>query len=273
MENQLLQITENQVLITKDAWTKIGFSSDSKIGTVMNQTDLRLQLMAQKTIGKIKIPKTIPEIAEAENLVIELRKDFIEIQTERKKLTSKFDNAINDKNWRNLTNFERGILVNCLTMNFKELTKQYGNKLAQSQFILLVRALENIENQSLLFLIRDPRTNYIIDFKKCKICNTKIKYNQRIDKTSEYCSKSCVAKSTLDSRVIKRRENSKDKRCISKKLLKYHLECYDYELKNNKNIMFYDFQTRKNRLQRKNNFSAKLSAALKASSTFKLTMF
>ena len=74
----------------------------------------------------------------------------------------------------------------------------------------------------------------IIDFKKCKICNTKIKYNQRIDKTSEYCSKSCVAKSTLDSRVIKRRENSKDKRCISKKLLKYHLECYDYELKNNK---------------------------------------
>lgn len=37
--------------------------------------------------------------------------------------------------------------------------------------------------------------------------------------------------------------------------------------------MFYDFQTRKNRLQKKNNFMTKLHSALKASSTFKLTMF
>jgi hypothetical protein len=44
-------------------------------------------------------------------------------------------------------------------------------------------------------------------------------------------------------------------------------------LKNNKNIMFRDFQTKKNRLQKRNNLITKLSTALKASSTFKLTMF
>lgn len=37
--------------------------------------------------------------------------------------------------------------------------------------------------------------------------------------------------------------------------------------------MVRDFQTRKNRLQKKNAFYSKLVAALKASSTFKLTMF
>ncbi|MEY2703912.1 MAG: hypothetical protein RLY43_2551 [Bacteroidota bacterium] len=37
--------------------------------------------------------------------------------------------------------------------------------------------------------------------------------------------------------------------------------------------MVRDFQTRKNRLQKKNNFWNKISTALKASSTFKLTMF
>lgn len=37
--------------------------------------------------------------------------------------------------------------------------------------------------------------------------------------------------------------------------------------------MFRDFQTRKNRLQKKNVFLNKINAALKASSTFKLTMF
>lgn len=98
----------------------------------------------------------------------ELKKLNLEKANKQKELIQKFENAINDKNWRNLTKFERGILVDCLSMNFKELTKNYGNKLGQSQFILLVRALENIENQNLLFLIRDPRTNYIIDFQKSK---------------------------------------------------------------------------------------------------------
>ncbi len=37
--------------------------------------------------------------------------------------------------------------------------------------------------------------------------------------------------------------------------------------------MFRDFQTRKNRLQKRNNLLNKLNTAFKASSTFKLTMF
>lgn len=81
-------------------------------------------------------------------------------------LIQKFENAITDKNWRNLSKFEKGILVNCLTMNFKKLTNHYGNQLGQSQFILLIKALENIANQNLLLLERDRRTNYIVGFQK-----------------------------------------------------------------------------------------------------------
>lgn len=80
--------------LTADTWIKIGFSTESKIGSVMNKTDLKLQAMAQKSIAKIKIPSTIAEIVDAEKLVIELRNDYTEITNERKKLTSKFDNAI-----------------------------------------------------------------------------------------------------------------------------------------------------------------------------------
>lgn len=81
-----------------------------------------------------------------------------------------------------------------------------------------------------IILIRDN----IKDFKECLICKTKIKFAQQLHKTSDYCSKSCVTKSTLSNRVLKRRENSKEKKCINYRLLKYKLECYDYKLKNNK---------------------------------------
>lgn len=81
-----------------------------------------------------------------------------------------------------------------------------------------------------IILIRDN----ITDFKECLICKSKIKFNQQLHKTSDYCSKSCVTKSTLSTRVLKRRENSKDKKCINYRLLKYPLAGYDYKLKNNK---------------------------------------
>jgi hypothetical protein len=81
-----------------------------------------------------------------------------------------------------------------------------------------------------IILIRDN----IVNFKECLICKSKIKFKQQLHKTSDYCSKSCVTKSTLNIRVLKRREKSKDKKCINYRLLKYKLECYDYKLKNNK---------------------------------------
>lgn len=89
MENTPAKIEE-----TASAWTQIGFSHESKIGSVMNNTDLKLQAMAQTALSKIKIPTTVNDIIEAEKLVTELRADFTAIQEERKKLTSKFDNAI-----------------------------------------------------------------------------------------------------------------------------------------------------------------------------------
>lgn len=90
----------------------------------------------------------------------------MEEQNKQKERFEKFNNAINDKNWNNLKKFERDILVNSISMSFNELKKHYGNQLGQSQFILFIKALENIEDQNLLFFIRDPWTNYIIDFHK-----------------------------------------------------------------------------------------------------------
>ena len=81
-----------------------------------------------------------------------------------------------------------------------------------------------------IILIRDN----IIEFKECLICKSKIKLKHQLHKTSDYCSKSCVTKSTLNVRVLKRRENSKEKKCINYRLLKYPLNEYDYKLKNNK---------------------------------------
>ena len=96
----------------------------------------------------------------------EIKKLNLEKAKKQDELLQKFENAITDKNWRNLSNFEKGILVNCLTMNFKKLTNHYGNQLGQSQFIRFIKALENIANQNLLLLERDRRTNYIVGFQK-----------------------------------------------------------------------------------------------------------
>ena len=96
----------------------------------------------------------------------EIKKLNLEKAKKQDELIQKFENAITDKNWRNLSKFEKGILVNCLTMNFKKLTNHYGNQLGQSQFIRFIKALENIANQNLLLLERDRRTNYIVGFQK-----------------------------------------------------------------------------------------------------------
>ncbi|SDF26637.1 hypothetical protein [Cellulophaga baltica] len=96
----------------------------------------------------------------------ELKRSNLKKAKKHKELIQKLENAINDKNWVHLSKFEKGILVHCLNMDFKELTKYYGNLLGQSQFILLIKALENIEKHNLLFLNRDPWTRYIVSFQK-----------------------------------------------------------------------------------------------------------
>ena len=119
----------------------------------------------------------------------------LEKAQKQQELIQKFENAINDKNWRNLSKFEKGILVNCLNMNFKELTNHYGNQLGQSQFILLIKALENIGNQNLLLLIRDHRTNYIVGFQKLERLSD---FKEDISLIDEYSESSVEVDSETD---------------------------------------------------------------------------
>ena len=89
MENNLIIKVEQE--ITPETERKIiGWS---KIGLLMHNIDLKLQIASQQTIAKIKIPTTVEEIVEAEKLVIELRSDYTSIQKDRKELTARFDAA------------------------------------------------------------------------------------------------------------------------------------------------------------------------------------
>jgi len=84
-------------------------------------------------------------------------------------------------------------------------------------------------NQRIL-LIRDN----ITEFKICPICGSQVAFRNKISDTSDYCSRSCANKSTAPIRIASKKQNSQDKRCVSLKLLKYPLACYDYKLKNNR---------------------------------------
>ena len=57
------------------------------------------------------------------------------------------------------------MLNQCLENSFNKVKQHYFKLLGKSQFIRLIRALENIEAQHLLVLIKDPYTGYIINHK------------------------------------------------------------------------------------------------------------
>jgi hypothetical protein len=73
----------------------------------------------------------------------------------------KFEKAIDDKNWNNLSNYEREVLSDCLQMNFTKLKQKHGGGYGTQSFIQLIRILEKIANQNLIQLIRNQRNNYI----------------------------------------------------------------------------------------------------------------
>ena len=79
----------------------------------------------------------------------------------QKKLKQKFEQAIGNKNWNNLTNFEREVLLISLGMNFTELGKKYWDQLGKESYIKLIRALEKIANENLILLFRNGPHNYI----------------------------------------------------------------------------------------------------------------
>jgi hypothetical protein len=88
----------------------------------------------------------------------------LEFIRKEKELSEQLNTAIDNKNWENLTNFEKGILGNCLEMNFNQLKHHYGRLLGQGNFYKLIRALEAIENQYLIKLNREPYNHYIKNY-------------------------------------------------------------------------------------------------------------
>lgn len=88
----------------------------------------------------------------------------LEQQKKNRELLVKLKDAVENKNWKNLSNFDKAVLKNSLEMNFDELKSHYGSKLGYSNFIQLIRALENIEHQNLLILHRQSWNNYISSY-------------------------------------------------------------------------------------------------------------
>mgnify|MGYP006094420071 CR=1 FL=1 len=95
------------------------------------------------------------------------QKEQAKIERNRKhnELVENLNLAIKNKNWKNLSNFDKAFLIHCLEMNFLQLKKYYGNLLGQSQYIKFIKALERIEHQNLLVLERDSLNNYIVGYK------------------------------------------------------------------------------------------------------------
>jgi hypothetical protein len=101
----------------------------------------------------------------------------LEEQQKKDELIRKLDKAVYNKNWENLSNFERAILGNCLEMNFNQLKHHYGRLLGQGNFYKLIRGLDAIENQDLIVLKRDSYNGYV---KSYQIENRLREYKEEI---------------------------------------------------------------------------------------------
>lgn len=96
-----------------------------------------------------------------ECIYLEKKEQEAERTRRNKELLNKLNNAIDSRNWKNLSNFEKGVLRNGLEMGFYDLKKHYGGKLGQNNFVRFIRALESIESQNLFVLSRESWNNYI----------------------------------------------------------------------------------------------------------------
>lgn len=76
-------------------------------------------------------------------------------------LINKLENAVINKNWEQLSNFEKEVLKNSLELSFDDLKKHYFNLLGKVQYIKFIRALEVIEHHDLLALHRDSWRGWI----------------------------------------------------------------------------------------------------------------
>lgn len=102
----------------------------------------------------------------------------VRIETEKRKIANaKLTDAIDNKNWKNLSKFELNVLIRCLEMNTSELKSYFWNSLGQKNFIKLIKALESIEKQNLIVLQRNRYNNYVTEHQYLSILK---KYNDEI---------------------------------------------------------------------------------------------
>lgn len=80
----------------------------------------------------------------------------IDEQNIKKENIEKCKIAIQNKNWRNLSYFERELLVYCIGKDFYQVSRHYGKILGKPGYFKLIKALENIEMQDFLILERNP---------------------------------------------------------------------------------------------------------------------
>ena len=100
-----------------------------------------------------------------------------EAEEKRNTLIENLNSAIDNKNWKNLSNFERGVLSKCLEMSFKKLGNHYCETFGKDIFHKLIRALYSIEKQHFITLKKESNRNYI----KSYLINNKLKqYKEEI---------------------------------------------------------------------------------------------
>jgi hypothetical protein len=85
-ENKSLVVIDNEMAEKKrSAW--------GNLGVQIYESEMKLQARAQQALAKIKIPTKIEEVANAEKLLKELKSEANAISTDRKAITSKFDDV------------------------------------------------------------------------------------------------------------------------------------------------------------------------------------
>ena len=130
-------------------------------------------------------------------------------QEANKLFLQKFEQALENKNWNNLNQFEREVLYDCLEMEFGQLKRKYGGQLGKLNFIKLIRALEKIYEQNLINLIRNNDNNFIT-------------YYQYLSKLKEFKEEIKVPKTNTPSSVKIDRESDELKFKLTINENQYH---------------------------------------------------
>lgn len=155
-QSQLIKIINSHTTITFYAYCKSCNSYEKHIAT--SQSNFNQTVSHQRSRISVFKCEHCKELERAQNYLEQKKKD--------EEFNQKLNDAIVNKNWEQLSIFEKKLLGNSLEMDFDELKKHYYSKLGQSHYYKFIRALENIENQNLLILYRDTwHNNYIINRK------------------------------------------------------------------------------------------------------------